>query len=179
MNPNATLAASYNHATSANPNPPQVEMVLEFAGTLVEESDAGCINNINPSAPSMSVDIYLCAADSSIDDTGALRVQGAPLDGVSGPFASFAMVHDSGAQIVDLRITPDAHVTATLSGKTDPWETDAGVDASVITVDGLLWSGNTYGLDGGLVHVSMPVSDGRTYVFPYWTPPRCGDWARY
>lgn len=181
MDPNATLAARFNDATSPNPNPP--EIVLEFGGSLVEESDAGCIDTwpdpSNPSGllqnvPRMDIVMYLCAADSSIVDSGALRVHGAALD---GEYASFALVNDYGAQIVDLRITTDAHVTATLSvsySPADPGATDAGANTSVVTVDSPLESGQSYGVDGGWVPANMQVSDGRVYVFPYWTPPGCG-----
>lgn len=178
MDPNATLAAWLN-ATSI-PNPP--EIALELGGNLVEESDAGCTDlwpdpsfpNSLQYGPRMAIVMYLCAADSSIDDTGALRVHGAPFD---GEHASFALVNDEGAQIVDLRITTDAHVTATLSvanSPADPRGMDAGADTYVVTVDGPLRSGESYGVDGGWVPANMHVSDGSIYVFPYWTPRGCG-----
>jgi len=175
LDPNATLAAWLNDTPRPNP----AEIALEFGGNLVEKSDAGCKdfwpdpsfpNNLQR-GPRMDIVMYLCAADSAIDDTGALRVQGAPLD---GQYASFALVNDYGAQIVDLRITTDAHVTATLSVSADPQETDAGANTSVVTVDGPLRSGQSYGVDGGWVSANMQVSDGSIYVFPYWTPPGSG-----
>jgi hypothetical protein len=168
--PDVTIA-SYGYAQSF-PNPPVAE--LSFGGSEVDLSGAGCQVVGSGMGRFDQVQIFISTADSSIDASGTLHVHSAPRDDIyaAGPGDIYNPPVPGWA--VDLAVTVDGQLTATLSvassSSIDAGESSSSLDAGVAMQE-LKISGR---IEPGC-GASMPVSGGRTFSFPCWQHAGCGD----
>jgi hypothetical protein len=134
---------------------------LDFSGVEIDRFDGGCqaIPNIN-----LQVQIFVGAADTSLDASGTLHVHVAPRDGyhASGPY-QYANTSSTPGWAVDLAVTKDGQLAATLTG---PNVSDR------LTMSGRVESCPVGG-DGGPVPITIPVNDGGTFTLPCWASGAC------
>jgi len=158
VTPNVNIAIESDAASVSNP--PVAE--LSFTGGEVDLSDAGCQDTDRETR--FYVDIYISAADSSIDASGALHVRSPGRDDIyaSGPGDINDLPVPGWA--VDLTVTADGQLTATLS-VTSSSPSDAGADMLQLNFNGPV-GGCVADPDGGVMPATIPVSGGRTFSFP-------------
>jgi hypothetical protein len=144
----------------------QPMMGLVFSGWKVEYTDLGCVYDSQLTAKS---EVYICitSSDSWVDGVGVLHVHQAP-HAVSciGPKGSM----DWG---VDLSLSAEGKLAATLLNTSSPTDTDAALQE--VTLSGTI-EGSFYSGPGGEIQpVSISVGDGGTFIFPTTSPSRgCG-----
>jgi len=136
---------------------------LDFAGSEIDLSGTYC-QQVQPNN-ALQVQIFIGAGDTSLDDAGTLHVHVAPRDGsyASGPY-SYANTSGTPGWAVDLTLTADGHLAATLS---------APVSSDRLTMSGLVEASCVSGGDGGLAPATIPVSGGGTFSLPCWARGAC------
>ena len=164
------LTISTDSYAQSLPNPPVAE--LGFTGGEVDVSDAGCREE---AGSGLQVQIFISTADSSIDASGALHVHSAARNDIYAAGPGDIYQPPTPGWAVDLTVTADGQLTATLSVVSSS-SLDAGGAMQELKFSGPIQP-LCIGADGKLGPASIPVSGGSTFTFPCWHPKGCFDWS--